>query len=80
MERKIKSVCNGSTNKIVYRATKKRTFKTITGDEQKMNTEEIKLLQAQNEQLKKQNRDLQTELSELKIKYELLEQGETKND
>jgi len=45
-----------------------------------MNAEEIKLLQAQNEALKKQNRDLQTELSELKIKYELLEQGETKND
>ena len=80
MERKIKSICNGSTNKIVYRATKERTFKTITGDEQKMNAEEIKLLQAQNEALKKQNRDLQTELSELKIKYELLEQGETKND
>lgn len=45
-----------------------------------LSIQEINLLQAQNEQLKKQNRDLQTELSELKIKYELLEQGETKND
>lgn len=45
-----------------------------------LSIKEINLLQAQNEQLKKQNRDLQTELSELKIKYELLEQGETKND
>ncbi len=45
-----------------------------------LSIQEIKLLQAQNKALKKQNRDLQTELSELKIKYELLEQGETKND
>ena len=45
-----------------------------------LSIQEINLLQAQNEQLKKQNRDLQTELSELKIKYELLEQGKTKND
>lgn len=45
-----------------------------------LSIKEINLLQAQNEQLKKQNRDLQTELSKLKIKYELLEQGETKND
>ena len=45
-----------------------------------LSIKEINLLQAQNEQLKKQNRDLQTELSELKIKYELLEQGEIKND
>lgn len=73
MERKIKSVCNGSTNKIVYRATKKRTFKTITGDEQKMNTEEIKLLQAQNEALKKQCNSLQQEVKQWKHEYEMFD-------
>ena len=73
MERKIKSVCNGSTNEVIQRRTKKRTFKTITGDEQKMNAEEIKLLQAQNEALKKQCNSLQQEVKQWKHEYEMLD-------